>query len=462
MGTERKMVDSGVEWIGEVPSEWRVEKLSGLVQETSNKNRDMKENNLLSLSYGRIVRKDIESNQGLLPQSFEGYNIVSPGDVVLRLTDLQNDQRSLRTALVTERGIITSAYTTISAPAMEAKYFAYAMNACDSSKVFYRLGGGVRQSMRFQDIKQILIPIPDSFEQQSIATFLDHHVDLIDRERELIAQKVGLLKDKRKALIFECVTGKRTIVEAQHLACVDDWTDIVGSGPLVAMPTAGHDDPFVKGGRLVDSGVDWIGEVPEGWNIEYVKDVAHIQLGKMLTPEPSALSRPTKYFRSANVTGSSSELKEMYATQPEIIKNQVVPGDILVSEGGSIGYPRILSEQDIPVEGAIIQNSVHRLRFSGGQGYGYWVCVAAYDSGAYLEATNSVSICHLTKEKLSKFQIPQAPTKIQQIIATFLDRQVGLIDREIDLLETKSSLLADKRKALIFEAVTGKIDCTQP
>lgn len=79
----------------------------------SAKNIHLQEKNLLSLSYGRIVRKNIDTKEGLLPESFDGYNIVEDGDIVIRGTDLQNDHRSLRTGLVTERGIITSAYMTL-------------------------------------------------------------------------------------------------------------------------------------------------------------------------------------------------------------------------------------------------------------------------------------------------------------------------------------------------------------
>lgn len=74
------------------------------------KNYALKEQNLLSLSYGKIIRKDINTNGGLLPASFNTYNIVEAGDIIIRPTDLQNDKRSLRTGLVTEHGIITSAY----------------------------------------------------------------------------------------------------------------------------------------------------------------------------------------------------------------------------------------------------------------------------------------------------------------------------------------------------------------
>ena len=101
--------DSGVSWLGDVPSSWERKPLFALVRELADKNHGMQENNLLSLSYGRIKRKSIDGSDGLLPASFETYQIVDRDDIVWRLTDLQNDQRSLRTGIVRERGIITSA-----------------------------------------------------------------------------------------------------------------------------------------------------------------------------------------------------------------------------------------------------------------------------------------------------------------------------------------------------------------
>jgi len=89
--------NSGAAWIGDIPSQWNVLPFLGVARERYESNAGMKEDNLLSLSYGRIVRKDSASNDGLLPESFETYQIVQPGDTVFRLTDLQNDQRSLRT-----------------------------------------------------------------------------------------------------------------------------------------------------------------------------------------------------------------------------------------------------------------------------------------------------------------------------------------------------------------------------
>ena len=109
----RKMKDSGIEWVGQIPEDWEVQPLRMYYSRRVNKNKELKEQNLLSLSYGDVIRKNIETSEGLLPESFDGYNIIEAKDIVIRGTDLQNDHRSLRTGLATERGIITSAYITL-------------------------------------------------------------------------------------------------------------------------------------------------------------------------------------------------------------------------------------------------------------------------------------------------------------------------------------------------------------
>ena len=110
LNPDAEMKDSGIEWVGEIPAHWLVHPVYYYYGERKNKNYLGKEDNLLSLSYGRVVRKDINTSDGLLPESFNTYNIVETGDIIIRPTDLQNDKRSLRTGLVKEHGIITSAY----------------------------------------------------------------------------------------------------------------------------------------------------------------------------------------------------------------------------------------------------------------------------------------------------------------------------------------------------------------
>ena len=119
-----EMKDSNIQWVGKIPAHWVQHPLYYYFIEHKHKNFLGEENNLLSLSYGKIIRKDINTDEGLLPDNFNSYNIIDKNDIVLRLTDLQNDKRSLRTGLASERGIITSAYLTLrSTKKINAQYF---------------------------------------------------------------------------------------------------------------------------------------------------------------------------------------------------------------------------------------------------------------------------------------------------------------------------------------------------
>ena len=203
--------DSGVEWIGEIPSEWDCFYLSQIFSPVKNKNIGMQETNLLSLSYGKIIRKNIETTFGLLPENFEGYNIIERDNIVLRLTDLQNDHKSLRVGLVTEKGIITSAYLTLKNKTnMSSNYFYYLLHSFDIAKGFYGMGAGVRQGLNWNEIRSLRIISPkESFDQQQISDFLDKKCSEID---SLIAKKEQLvveLESYKKSLIYEVVTGKK-------------------------------------------------------------------------------------------------------------------------------------------------------------------------------------------------------------------------------------------------------------
>ncbi len=175
------------------PSGWHLSKLHQILTVCKgNKNAGMKENNLLSLSYGRIKRKDINSPDGLLPASFETYQIVEPENIVMRLTDLQNDKRSLRQGLVQERGIITSAYDALKVTkSNHSGFWFYTLLALDLAKYYYSLGGGVRQSINFSDFPNDWVYYPGKETQRDIANFLDKETTRIDL---LINKKLLTLK----------------------------------------------------------------------------------------------------------------------------------------------------------------------------------------------------------------------------------------------------------------------------
>ena len=210
---ERPMKDSGIEWIGEIPEEWEVNTIFQLFMQIKNKNIGLKEQNLLSLSYGKIKRKNINTTKGLLPDNFEGYNIIENGDIVLRLTDLQNDHRSLRVGLSTEKGIVTSAYVSLRGRSNNiSKYLYYYLHSFDVAKGFYGMGAGVRQGLNWDGIKWLKITIPSVLEQQEIAAYLDQKCAEIDKLIEKKEQFVNELESYKKSLIYEYVTGKKEVL----------------------------------------------------------------------------------------------------------------------------------------------------------------------------------------------------------------------------------------------------------
>lgn len=208
------MRNSEIDWIAEAPAAWKTAPISMVADENKAKNADLSEKNLLSLSYGRVIRKDIDLAFGLLPTSFDSYQIVEPGYIVLRMTDLQNDKRSLRSALVNERGIITSAYIGLKVRApIVSEYFAWLLRFYDLAKVFYSLGGGVRQSASYKEIGKIPILVPPMTEQQEIADFLEEKSAQIDLTIEGINRQIDLLSRYRKQVINDTVTGKLRVGE---------------------------------------------------------------------------------------------------------------------------------------------------------------------------------------------------------------------------------------------------------
>ena len=223
--------DSGIEWIGEIPRHWKVLPYYSIgIQSKLIENNDSKK--VLSLSYGNIVVKSTESNKGLLPDNYDSYQTVETGDIILRLTDLQNDKKSLRVGISKLSGIITSVYLNlrVTNSVISNQYLFRYLYSCDILKIFYFMGGGVRQSLTYTDFRKFPIPLPPLSEQEQIVSYLDEKTSLIDEMVEKKKRKIELLKEYRTSLINTVVTK--------------------GLNPDVPMK---------------DSGIEWIGEIPKHW-----------------------------------------------------------------------------------------------------------------------------------------------------------------------------------------------------
>ena len=206
------MKDSGVEWLGEVPEDWEVKRFGYIFTENKKKNIGLIETNVLSLSYGNIKEKNIDDNKGLLPESFETYQIIEPNDIVFRFTDLQNDKRSLRNAISKYHGIITSAYIGVKTKE-NADFYNYLFRAYDLQKVFYSMGDGMRQSLKMDELNKMPIVLPKIEAQERIVKFINEENqrinNLVVKQKNLIEK----LKEYRSSIISHAVTGKIDVRE---------------------------------------------------------------------------------------------------------------------------------------------------------------------------------------------------------------------------------------------------------
>jgi len=420
----REMQNSGIEWIGEIPKEWTINSISQLFSQVKNKNTDLQETNLLSLSYGKIKRKNIETTDGLLPESFDGYNIVESNDIVLRLTDLQNDHKSLRVGLVTERGIITSAYLTIrNHSEFIAKYLYFYLHAFDISKGFYGMGAGVRQGLNWDGIKWLKILSPSIPEQQAIADFLDTQCTYIDSVIEKTRAAIEEYKKLKQSVITQAVTK--------------------GIRPKREMK---------------DSGIDWFPIIPMEWTVSRVGLHYDIILGKMLCQNQLKNDYTLEpYYCAANVHFdgvSNMDLKQMWFSTGDKEQYLVKEGDLLVVEGGAgAGGSAIVVSVDKPT---YIQNSVMivRPKDTSNNCYLRYLLEFLVKEGYIDVACNKATIPHFTKDKLAN--VPYLVSNEQSEIVNYLDEKTAAIDSLIKKKEQLISELEAYKKSLIYEYVTGK------
>lgn len=161
-----------------------------------------------------LSERIINTSEGLLPASFSTYNIVEKDDIIIRPTDLQNDKRSLRTGLVKEKGIITSAYIDLKPKTnVNSRYFHYLLHSYDVKKVFYNMGNGVRQGLNFGEFSKLSVFNPPIKEQEEIAEYLDSKCAKIDSIIENKKTQLETIENYKKSLIYEYVTGKKEVPE---------------------------------------------------------------------------------------------------------------------------------------------------------------------------------------------------------------------------------------------------------
>lgn len=422
--------DSGIEWIGAIPATWKTHTLYQLVTQVKNKNSDLQEDNLLSLSYGKIKRRDINSNGGLLPESFNGYNIIEDGDIVLRLTDLQNDHTSLRVGLATERGIITSAYTTLRPIKKEtSRYLYYLLHSFDIKKGFYGMGSGVRQGLNYDEVKELRVILPSDAEQAAIVSYLDEQCAKIDTLVADAKSNVAECKSWKSSMIFEAVTkGLDSNIPTKY------------------------------------SGVQWIGNIPADWSIcktLYTLSMA-ITDGPHTTPELFDTGVP---FISAEAVSCGNgrvdfSHKRGYISEEfyqECCKKYIPQiNDIyMIKSGATTGRVAMVDTDEkftiwspLAVFRANTERMLPRYLF-------YFIQSDAYQKQVELGWTYGTQQ-NIGMRTLEGLKVCLPPISVQSEIVAYLDKKCSIID---DLITQKELLVEDLeeyKKSLIYEVVTGK------
>ena len=212
---ERAMKDSGVEWIGGIPEEWDVSKVKynfSTFKKIPGKESEKYER--LSLTMNGVKHREKWTAEGLQPKDFMSYQLLRKGDLVFRLIDLQNPSKSRRVALSHDTGLISPAYTILHADNNKmlpeyAEMFFLMMSYLD---VFNALGScGVRSSINNAELMKIPVPVPPLAEQQQIADYLDEKCKNLDNRVQKRREQLEWLKEYKKSLIFDYVTGKKRV-----------------------------------------------------------------------------------------------------------------------------------------------------------------------------------------------------------------------------------------------------------
>ena len=421
----REMRESGVEWLAEIPTTWDLVQLGSLFSEHKHKNAGLQSENLLSLSYGNIIRKDINTSDGLLPESFEGYNVIDDGDIVLRLTDLQNDQRSLRVGLSHERGIVTSAYVTLRkrSEAINSKFYYYLIHSYDERKGFYGMGAGVRQGLNYAGCKKIMLTLPPTDEQESIVAVLDEKTAKVDALIANVQAQIEKLKAYKQSLITEVVTK--------------------GLDPSVPMK---------------DSGVDWIGEIPMHWNIVATKYLFEIFSGA--TPKSEIIANwdgniiwitPADYKTDdVFVSCGRRNLSEQGFAS---CSTSIIPANsIIFSKRAPIGAVAINTVELCTNQGCL--SCVNKDESNINARFFYYVMAIATEH--YELLGSGTTFKEISASNFANFVLPWPAIDEQIAMVEYLDDKCTMIAQLIAIKQKKINKLTEYKKSIIYEYVTGK------
>lgn len=423
-----KYKDSGIAWIGEIPEHWSKNKIirlfsiigSGTTPKSSKE--DNYNGSINWIQSGDINGGDIEICKNTISytafKEYPALKIYQAPFIIVAMYGASVGNISISQI----DGCVNQACCVMNETKQNFKYLFYAMNSV-KKYLIYRAEGGGQPNISQDKIKNTWLPIPPLFEQQSISTYLDQKCGEIDELITLQEEMITKLQGYKQSVITEAVTK-------------------------------GLD----KNVPLKDSGIEWIGEIPEHWEVKRLKYFGNNYNGLTYSPNDICSSQEgIIVLRSSNIKDNKLCFDDNVYVNKEIpTKLLVNKGDILIcSRNGSaslIGKAALIETDIKATFGAFMMifrgnNICHK--------YLYYIVTSCISQYKWLFTTATIN--QLTSSMLGEIFAPFICNKLeQQSIADYLDQRCSEIDELISIKQQKIEKLKEYKKSLIFECVTGK------
>lgn len=417
-------------WQEQIPSHWQETELRMLFADNKNKNIGLVERNLLSLSYGKLKRKDIDNATGLVPASFEGYQIIDEGYIVLRFTDLQNDKKSLRVGYANEKGIITNAYVGLAPKTdIHSKYFYYQLHFLDKIKYFYNLGGGVRQSLAFKEFGRETVLIPEKDEQIKIANFLDFKLAKIERFIQKKKELIKLLNEQKASIVSKAVSK--------------------GINANV---------------KFKNTGIEWLKEVPAHWKLNKLKFLITKPIAGAWGADPKNDNNDIICVRVADFKDFEVKTNNLTVRNIEPKEEQLLKiGDLLLEKSGGgektpVGRVVIFKHNFKAVTSNFVSkfSPKNEMVISEYLLYVFKLINSVKWNFKSLKQTTGIQNIDTYSYLDNWVYIPEISE--QEKIIEHIQKEFEIFNSTIDKIEKELALTEEYRTSIIAEAVTGKID----
>lgn len=429
------MKSSGVEWIGEIPEDWEVKKVKHSFVRKNEK--AMQENPIvLSLARSGVKERDISNNEGQLAESYYNYNPVDVDDLLINPMDLYSGANC---SISKVKGVISPAYINLRAKKnVSPVFYDYYFKVQYWMMAFFAHGNGVsfenRWTLNNETLQNYPIVAPSFETQQRIASYLDKKCSKIEETIQNQQQVIEKLKAYKQSLITEAVTGKIKIQNGKVCGKYESYKD---------------------------SGVEWIGKIPNEWEVKKLKHIADsFSKGSGITKEEIVINGDipcvrygelyTKYDYHFTKCQTRTNLKKIetpkYFSHGDALFT--CTGELVEEIGKSIAY---LGNEKCLAGGDIIV-----LKHSQDPMFMGFALDSKYVQGQKSFGKTKLKVVHISSGEIARLLIVLPPKEEQKEIADYLDKKCTAIDTAIEQKQNLIEKLTEYKKSLIYECVTGK------